>query len=143
MKTKKFRCERKYGDGFTLIEIMAVVVILGILAVVVISAVSDRVLDARIATAKAHIAQIEESVQMFYMDNGKYPGSIDALASGSGSSKKTYLKIVPRDPWKNAYFYTVPGPGNHPYDVGCYGADGKSGGDGGDADITCWTIHEK
>lgn len=141
MKTGESRRGNK--GGFTLIEIMAVVVILGILAVVVISSVGRHVTNARISTAKAHIGQIEEAVQIFYMDNGKYPDSISVLASGSGDGKQGYLKIVPKDPWKNAYFYTVPGPGGHPYEVGCYGADGKSGGEGFDADITCWTIHEQ
>ena len=132
---------------FTLIEVMAVVVILGILAVVVIRIGNQNVVRARIAAAKGHIRQIEDEVQMFNMDNARYPEKlVDLITKPTDASnwkKGGYLKVLPKDPWKTNYFYEVPGPDDKPYVIGSYGADGKAGGEDDDADITCWNIYDE
>ncbi len=133
--------------GFTLIEVMAVVVILGIIAVIVINVGNQQVIRARIGAAKGHIRQIEDAVQMFHMDNSRYPEKLSDLMTeptyAPNWKKDGYLKVLPKDPWRNNYFYKVPGPNNKPYVIGSYGADGKSGGEDYDADITCWNIYDE
>ena len=132
---------------FTLIEVMAVVVILGILAVVVIRIGTQNVVRARVAAAKGHVRQIEDALQMFNMDNGNYPDKLADLVTkptyASDWKKGGYLKVLPKDPWKSNYFYKVPGPDGKPYVVGSYGADGKTGGEDENADITCWNIYDE
>ena len=140
------RSEKNRRAGFTLIEVLAVVVILGILAGVVINRAWNAVVQARMETAKAQIAQIEEAIQMFHMDIARYPAALNDLitkpADASGYRDGGYLKVLPKDPWKNDYFYKTPGPGGKPYVVGSLGSDKKEGGEGDAKDITCWTIHE-
>ncbi len=132
---------------FTLIEIMAVVVIIGILAVVGISVATTQVARAKRTTAIGHIRQIEDAVQMFYMDVGRYSQDLKALmtkpSDAGGWKEGGYLKVLPNDPWKNEYFYKTPGPDGRPYVVGSYGADGQEGGDKDNADITCWNIYDE
>lgn len=132
---------------FTLIEVMAVVVILGILAVVVIRIGTQNVVRARIAAAKGHIRQIEDALQMFSMDNARYPDKLSDLVTkptyAPNWKKGAYLKVLPKDPWKTNYFYKVPGPDDKPYVVGSYGADKKAGGEDENADITCWNIYDE
>lgn len=144
---RKGRFERRYRCWFTLIELMAVIVILGILAVYVIKIGSGGVSDAKVANAKGQIRQIEDAVQMFHMDNSRYPEKLADLitepASATNWKKGGYLKVLPKDPWKTNYFYKVPGPDDKPYVIGSYGADGKSGGEDYDVDITCWNIYDE
>lgn len=139
-------CALRSRSGFTLIEVLAVVVILGILAGVVINRAWNAVIQARVETAKAQIAQIEEAIQMFHMDIARYPAALGDLitkpSDAAGYREGGYLKVLPKDPWKNDYFYKIPGPEGKPYVVGSYGSDKKEGGESDGKDITCWTIHE-
>lgn len=133
--------------GFTLIEIMAVVVIIGILAMVGISVATQQVAKTKKTLAISQIRQIEDGVQMFYMDVGRYPEDLKSLItkpSGAGGwNEGGYLKVLPNDPWKHEYFYKTPGPDGRLYVIGSYGADGQEGGEKDNADITCWNIYDE
>ncbi|MCW8126000.1 type II secretion system major pseudopilin GspG [Microbulbifer halophilus] len=133
---------RKSG-GFTLIEIMVVIVILGVLAALVVPNVLGRTGEARMKAAAVDLRAIETALDMYRMDNFVYPSSdqgLEALISkpsGFPEAKnwsQPYLKKAPRDPWGNDYQYISPGA-NGPYDLFSLGADGKPGGEGEAADI--------
>lgn len=138
---------RRKQAGFTLIEIMVVVVILGILAGVVVPKIMDRPDQAKIVRAKADIQGIESALNMYKLDNHKYPATdqgLEALIekpSGSNAPKNWkqggYLGRLPKDPWGNEYRYLNPGQ-HGAIDVYSLGADGQSGGEGPDADVGNW-----
>ena len=140
------------GDaGFTLIEIMVVVVILGILAAIVVPQVLDYPQKAKIERAKSDIRSIETALGLFKLDNGFYPSTeqgLDALVNkpttGEIPSKwkeDGYLPKLPKDPWDRIYVYLSPGV-HGPYDLASYGADGDEGGEGRNIDITSWAMDE-
>ena len=135
---------RKRGSGgFTLVEIMVVVVIIGILAVLVVPRVVGRSDDARIAAAKHDVATIQQSLKLYRLDNGRYPTTeqgLQALVAKPQSAPvpanwRQYLDKLPKDPWGKEYQYLNPGVHGE-VDVFSLGADGAPGGSGGaDADI--------
>ncbi len=137
--------------GFTLIEILVVVFILSLLAAIVAPRIIGRTEDAKVAEAKVQIKNFETALKMFYLDNGFYPSTEQGLQAlvekpTTGRIPKKYReggyleqKKVPLDPWGNPYVYISPGL-HGPYDIISYGADGKEGGEGYDADITSWNI---
>lgn len=136
--------------GFTLIEIMVVVVILGILAAIIVPQFLSRPDEAKVTKAKVDIKSIEEALGLFKLDNGFYPSTeqgLQALVSKpetgripSRYSADAYLKKVPVDPWDKPFVYISPGVVNRDYDLMSYGADGQPGGEGFDADIKSWEI---
>ncbi|MFI8740865.1 type II secretion system major pseudopilin GspG [Stutzerimonas zhaodongensis] len=140
--------ERKQG-GFTLIEIMVVVVILGILAALVVPQVMNRPDQAKVTVAKGDIKAIGAALDMYKLDNYSYPSTqqgLDALVEKPGGNPQPknwnrdgYLKRVPKDPWGNEYQYLSPGT-QGPYDLYSYGADGKQGGSELNADIGSWDL---
>jgi general secretion pathway protein G len=132
--------------GFTLIEIMVVVVILGVLAALVAPNVINRIDDAQISRAQQDIRGIESALKLYRLDNYKYPTTdqgLEALveepADASVRNWKRYLDRQPLDPWKNPYEYLQPGL-HGDFDVYTLGADGQPGGEGIDADIGNWEI---
>lgn len=139
---------RKQG-GFTLIEIMVVVVILGILAALVVPQVMNRPDQAKVTVAKGDIKAIGAALDMYKLDNYAYPSTqqgLDALVekpSGNPQPKNWnrdgYLKRVPKDPWGNEYQYLSPGTQGQ-YDLYSYGADSKQGGSELNADIGNWDL---
>ncbi|MEC7860818.1 MAG: type II secretion system major pseudopilin GspG [Pseudomonadota bacterium] len=136
---------KKNNKGFTLIEIMVVVIILGILTAIVAPNIIGRVGDAQVTAAKQTIRSIEGALRMYRLDNFNYPNTeqgIEALSKkpvgqNARNWKGPYLDRIPEDPWGNKYLYTYPGL-NGEFDVYTYGRDGQPGGDGDDADIGNW-----
>lgn len=133
--------QRSYQQGFTLIEIMVVVVIIGILAALIAPNIIGRDDQARVAAAKSDMQAISQALDMFKMDNFRYPMTepgLDALVSQPTEAKNWpqggYLKSKPVDPWGNPYVYLSPGVTGI-FDLKSLGADGKEGGEGYDADI--------
>ncbi len=150
------RKERSNGfltthDGFTLIEIMVVLFILTLLVALVAPKIIGRTDDARIADAKLQIKNFETALHLYKIDNGMYPTTeqgLDALVEPptipplpTHYKEGGYLekKKIPLDPWGNPYIYASPGL-HGDYDIICYGADGKPGGEGKNADIENWNI---
>ena len=139
------RSERQLG--FTLVEVMVVVVILGILAVLIVPRVIGRTEEARAAAAKHDIATIMQSLKLYHLDNGRYPTNeqgLQALVSRPQSQPappnwKPYLDKLPKDPWGNPYQYLNPGVHGE-VDVFSLGADGQPGGTGADLDVGSWQL---
>ncbi|WP_085317125.1 type II secretion system major pseudopilin GspG [Derxia lacustris] len=146
MKPQHFQSRSR---GFTLIEIMVVIVILGILAALVVPKVIGRADDARITAARQDIAQVMQALNLYKLDNSRYPTQEQGLkalvqkpTSGPAPSNWRsggYLSKLPVDPWKTPYQYLNPGVRGE-LDVFSFGADGKPGGSEIDADIGSWDL---
>lgn len=134
-------------SGFSLIEIMVVVIIIGLLASIVAPAVLNRADDARIQKVHADFRNIQTALKLYRIDNFVYPSSeqgLEALVERPTIApvprnwrQGGYLEELPRDPWGNPYQYLSPGESRE-YDIYTLGADGVSGGDGQNADISVW-----
>ena len=133
--------------GFTLIEVMVVVVILGILAAVVVPRVMDRPDQARITKVQSDIRAIESALNLYRLDNFSYPTTEQGLralvekptAGKIPSNWRNYLERLPNDPWGKPYQYLNPGT-NGEIDVFSLGADGEPGGEKANADIGSWQL---
>ncbi|WP_417514669.1 type II secretion system major pseudopilin GspG [Marinobacter sp.] len=135
--------------GFTLIEIMVVMVILGLLVAVVAPNIMGRSDQAKITVAETQLTNISKALDLYRLDNSHYPSTqqgLDALASRPSGSPEPknwnpdgYMKSVPQDPWGSEFQYVSPGR-EGPYDLYSKGADGQDGGDGDAADISLWDI---
>lgn len=139
--------KRSAEQGFTLVELMVVIVIIGLLATIVALNVLPSGDTARIQKAKADIAQIEGGLELFKLQNVNFPTTTQGLqalvtapsglADPSRYQQGGYLKRLPDDPWGRPYLYASPGQHGEA-DVWTYGADGKEGGEGINADIGSW-----
>lgn len=133
--------------GFTLIEVMVVILIIGVLAALVVPKVMSRPDEARITAAKVDIAQVTQALNLYKLDNGRYPTTEQGLAAlvkkptvspiPANWKSEGYLDRVPKDPWKQPYQYLQPGV-HSSIDVFSFGADQTAGGEGSDADIGNW-----
>lgn len=144
-------CFLRGSGGFTLIEVLVVVFILGILAALVVPRFMGRTEDAKVTEAKVQIRSIETALKLFKLDNGFYPSTeqglealIEAPTVGREAKKFReggYLeqKRVPDDPWGSPYIYVSPGLRGD-FDLASLGADGQEGGEGHDADIGNWEM---
>jgi len=137
----------KNKKGFTLIELMLVVIIIGVLVSMVVPRLVGRSEEARIAAAKADInANISVVLDLYELDNGKYPtteeglGALTLKPASAVKWKGPYLKKISLDPWGKQYVYRCPGDHNNDYDLYSYGPDGVEGG--GD-DVTNWETAQK
>lgn len=139
------RARRRLAAGFTLIELMVVLVIIGVLAALVVPNVLDRADDARVTAARTDINNLMQALKLYRLDNQRYPSAEQGLqaliakpASGAVPNNwRPYLEKLPNDPWGRPYQYLNPGI-KGAVDVMSYGADGQSGGEGKDADIGSW-----
>ncbi|MCL2297085.1 MAG: type II secretion system major pseudopilin GspG [Proteobacteria bacterium] len=135
--------------GFTLIEIMVVIVILGVLAALIVPKFMDRPDEARITAAQTDIRTLMNALKLYRLDNQRYPTTeqgLNALVTRPTTPPEPanwkpggYLERLPPDPWGNPYQYLNPGLHGE-IDVFSFGADGKSGGEGNDADIGSWHL---
>ncbi len=146
------RTGRAAQRGFTLIEIMVVVIIIGLLAAVIVPQVINKVDEARISKAKADIQSLETALTMYRLDNSKYPTTDQGLQAlvvqPTDPSIRHwriggYLQRVSKDPWGNDYQYVFPGTHGKEYDLFTLGADGQPGGDGVNGDIGNWNIGDQ
>ena len=139
---------RRRSSGFTLIELMVVMAILGLLATVVVVNILPSQDKAMREKARTDVALIEQALEMFRLDMARYPTTEEGLealrdappglADPARYRSGGYLKRLPDDPWGNPYQYAAPGL-NGAVDVYSLGADGREGGEGADADIGNWT----
>ncbi len=131
--------------GFTLIEMLVVLVIIGLVMGLVGPRVLNYLSDARTKAARLQIEALSNSLDLFYLDVGRYPTSQEGLGAlvrrpaGADTWNGPYVKggTVPSDPWRNVYVYVAPGA-HGAYDLMSYGSDGREGGEGPAADITNW-----
>ncbi|MDE2430404.1 MAG: type II secretion system major pseudopilin GspG [Burkholderiales bacterium] len=141
--------QSRLSRGFTLIEIMVVVVIMGILAALVVPKLMGRTDDARIAAAKQDISTLMQALKLYRLDNQHYPTTEQGLQAlivkpvngpaANGWKTGGYIDKLPKDPWGNNYQYLSPGIKSE-IDVFSFGADGQPGGVGNDADIGSWDL---
>ncbi|MFK7821661.1 MAG: type II secretion system major pseudopilin GspG [Planctomycetaceae bacterium] len=139
-RTRPFRRGQK-RSGFSLVELIVVMVIIGMLASIVTLATRRYLISAKQTTARAEISKMVEAIDSFYAENGRYPTNeegLDVLANPLDGSGDGYLKKVNKDPWKRDYEYNSPGRDNLAYEVLCLGGDGREGGEGEDKDITSY-----
>ena len=136
---------REHQAGFTLIEMLVVLVIIGLVMGLVGPRVLNYLSEARVKAARLQIASFSNSLDLFYLDIGRYPSTQEGLAAlvrrppGVDIWNGPYLKgtAVPADPWRNNFVYASPGA-HGAYDLMSYGSDGRDGGTGSAADITNW-----
>lgn len=135
---------RRRSRGFTLMELLVVLVILGLLAALVGPTLYQRIAPAKESAARAQIENFATALDGFLIDVGRYPSTQDGLKAlrvkpeGAEKWNGPYLKKeVPNDPWGQPYVYRAPGRTGG-YEIVSYGADGREGGDGDNADVTSW-----
>ena len=141
------RPSRVRMHGFSMIEIMVVLVIMGMMAALVVPKLMGRADDARVTAAKVDMATMMQALQAYKLDNQRYPTTEQGLQalvtkptsgpSANGWKSGGYLAKLPKDPWGNPYQYLSPGLKGD-VDIITYGADGQPGGTGNDTDIGSW-----
>ena len=144
MMSPTFRTSRR-SPGFTLIELMVVLVIIGVLAALIVPNVLERADDARSMAAKTDVNNLMQALKLYKLDNQRYPSAEQGLAALIAKPTvgpvppnwKPYLDKLPNDPWNNPYQYLNPGIKGE-VDVLSFGADGQAGGDGKNADVGSW-----
>jgi general secretion pathway protein G len=141
---KNNRQRRGAEGGFTLIELMVVVVILGILAALVVPQLVGATDDAKVAAAKAQVNNFKTALDLYKLNPNlqKYPTSAEGLEALITNGVKNFLdqERIPMDPWGNPYMYRSPGEGGRSYEIVSYGEDGVKGGSGYAADIESWDL---
>ena len=138
---------RRFARGFTLVEIMVVVVIIGILGALVVPKLLGRTGESRVVAAKTDIATLMQALKLYKLDNQRYPTTEQGLSalttkptsgpSANGWKEGGYVEKLPKDPWGNSYQYLSPGLHGE-VDIFSFGADGQPNGEGEDADVGYW-----
>lgn len=145
MKSLPIRLRRAVQAGFTLIELMVVLVIIGVLAALIVPNVLDRADDARVTAARTDVNNLMQALKLYKLDNQRFPTTEQGLqalvakptAGPVPPNWKPYVEKLPLDPWRNPYQYLNPGVKGE-IDVMSFGADGQPGGEGKNADIGSW-----
>ncbi len=128
------RTRNRNRRGITLIEMLVVITIIALFTAVAYQRLAPSVDKGRITAARTQIESFEGALQTYHIDNGRFPSNEEGL-----QAIRSYLsKDIPNDPWGNPYVYKYPGEHGPEPDVTCYGADGKPGGEGVNADIVSW-----
>ena len=146
MIVMKTRSLQRRSAGFTLLEIMVVVIIIGVLAATIIPQFMGTKDDAKVSAAKADVAQLENALERFNLHMDRFPTMEEGLKvlveTPAGEDKKwrgPYIKLLRHDPWGNEYQYRIPGIHHtSTFDVWSMGADGQDGGEGYNADVGNW-----
>lgn len=129
------------GQGFSLIELLVVLVILGLIAGLVVPNILQRGEDAKVRAADAEVQRLSMAVDEFYLDNGRVPRELEELVNEPGNASNWNGPYVNQsnlvDPWDNPYEYRYPGE-HRSYDIYSHGADGSPGGEGPNRDVTNW-----
>ena len=133
VRSRRKRGIAKGEEGFSLVELMVVIVILGLLATIVIINVMPAVDRAANTKARADIATLEQAIEMYRLDHLTYPPVAEGLQALTAGR---YIRRLPEDPWGNPYRYSVPGRDGQSFQISSWGADGREGGSGEDADIS-------
>ena len=129
---KRLLAKTNEERGFTLVEMMVVIVIIGLLAAVVVVNVMPAVDRATATRVTADLDRIEMALDQYRLENMRYP----TAQEGIGALVPRYIRETPVDPWRNPYIYISPGPNGAPFRIASLGADGREGGDGDNADVT-------
>ena len=145
MKANSSPLRNAIQRGFTLIELMVVLLIIGVLAALIVPNVLDRADDARVTAAKTDVHNLMQALKLYRLDNQRYPTAEQGLQAlltkptvvPIPPNWKSYLDLLPNDPWGKPYVYLNPGVKGE-VDVMSLGADGQAGGDGKNADIGSW-----
>lgn len=131
------------NGGFTLVEIIVVIILVGMIAAVVVPGVMEKFASAKVNTARVQLDTVKRQIELFYFNENRYPKQEEGLAaltrpwaSYAGNAYLTYEQTL--DPWKNPLVYTVPGPAPRPFNLESLGADGKRGGTGEASDLGVW-----
>ena len=135
---------RSRRTGFSLVEFLAVLALMAIVAGIVTVSVRPLMLRGKRNAATAEIGNIAQALEAYYGVHGRYPGNAEGLAALRRKTDKLpepLLTQEPVDPWGNPYQYNAPGR-DGPYEVICFGADGREGGTGGDKDIASWDLKD-
>lgn len=141
MRRVRYKGSKRIRTGMTLVEVLAVVVILGLLAATLIVSFSGTFGRAKTELAKTGIGMVVTKLESFRIETGGYPANdvgLSALTDGQATPQAAYYLSQDQmlDPWKRSYLYVAPGPSGHPFEVLTYGADGQPGGDGENADVS-------
>ena len=136
------RSGRRTEAGFTLVEVMVTMVIIGLMATIVVINVLPMMGKAKGEKAKIDISRLSQALEYYNLDTNDYPENLeDLLKPQSGGDERAraegYIPVLPKDPWGNDYLYAYPGD-NGRFDIWSLGRDGEEGGEGDDADITSW-----
>jgi general secretion pathway protein G len=139
------RSQRRGEEGFTLVEMLVVITIIGLIMALVGPRVLNYLAESKVKAARIQVESFASSLDLFYLDNGRYPSTsegLTALAQRPGSAEAwngPYVRsgLVPNDPWGHAYIYRSPGE-HGAYDIVSYGSDGQQGGTGTAEDIESW-----
>jgi general secretion pathway protein G len=147
MTTRRSPAPRRMprAQGFTLIELMVVLVIIGVLAALIVPNVLDRADDARVTAARTDVNNLMQALKLYRLDNQRYPAAeqgLEALVRKPAAGTippnwRPYLEKLPNDPWGRPYQYVNPGIKSE-IDIFSFGADGQPGGEGNNADIGSW-----
>jgi general secretion pathway protein G len=146
LRKRRRRLLGRNEAGFTLVEILVVITIIGLIMALVGPRVINYLGESKVKAAKIQIASFESALDLYYLDMGRYPSGSEGLAAlvrrsgGDATWSGPYLKngMVPNDPWGRPYVYRSPGEHGGTYDIISYGSDGQEGGAGTAADIVSW-----
>ncbi len=139
--SKRSRRRRNPANlGFTLIELMVVIAIIGILATIVVPNLLGAADEANVKAAQAQIQSFRTAITQFRLSNNRFPNNLEELINNEDGRRYLDANEIPDDPWGNPYQYTEPGPDGHQFEVKSLGANGQPGGDGYDAEIVSWDL---